>query len=263
MVSTIGFGASPFGDVFRPVSDGDCQAAVDAAIEGGINLFDVSPYYGQTLAEERLGKALRGHRQAVYLATKCGRYGTDQFDFSRPRLLQSIDESLNRLQTDHVDLLQAHDIEFVDQQQIVEETIPALLEIKAAGKTRFIGVSSYQLRIMASLAETQPIDTVLSYCRCNLLADDLNRVLLPSLQAAGSWPDQCVAAAYRIANARGSAGLASRTPCGEAGWSSRSHPVSFPSSFAHAGGFASLPGSSVCREYIGGHGFTRASKDES
>ncbi len=184
-VSAIGFGASPFGDVFRPVSDEGCQAAVASAIEGGINFFDVSPYYGLTLAETRLGKALGGRRQSICLATKCGRYGVNRFDFSRRRLLQSIDESLSRLQTDYVDLLQAHDIEFAQMRQILDETIPALLEIKAAGKTRFIGISSYQLRIMADLAQTQRIDTVLSYCRSNLLADDANRMLIPVLQGVG------------------------------------------------------------------------------
>ncbi len=184
LVSAIGFGASPFGDVFRPVSDEACQAAVDSAIEGGINFFDVSPYYGQTLAETRLGKTLQGRRKSIYLATKCGRYGAEQFDFSRKRILRSVDESLSRLQTDYLDLLQAHDIEFADMRQIAEETIPALREVKASGKARFIGVSSYQLRIMADLARSQQIDTALSYCRSNLLADDADRMLLPSLQAA-------------------------------------------------------------------------------
>ena len=186
MVSAIGFGAAPLGDVYRPMSDEACQATVDAALEGGVNLFDVSPYYGATLAETRLGKALRGHRQSIYLVTKCGRYGLNDFDFSRRRILRSIDKSLSRLQTDHVDLLLAHDIEFGDMRQIVEETVPALLEIKRSGKARFIGVSSFQLRIMAALARSHKVDAVLSYCRSNLLADDVDRMLVPTLDSAGA-----------------------------------------------------------------------------
>ncbi len=68
--------------------------AIDFAIEHGINFFDVSPYYGLTVAEGRLGEALEGYRDKVVLATKCGRYGADEFDFSAKRITASIDESL-------------------------------------------------------------------------------------------------------------------------------------------------------------------------
>ncbi len=181
-VSTLGFGASPFGNVFGAVDLAECQRAVDFAVDCGINFFDVSPYYGHTLAEQRLGQVLEAKRQDVLLATKCGRYGAQEFDFSRTRLLASIDESLLRLRTDYVDLLQAHDIEFVSAEQIVNEAIPALAEIKASGKARFIGITGYQLKMLASIAGTSPVDTVLSYCRANLLVDDLHASLLPTIQ---------------------------------------------------------------------------------
>lgn len=184
-VSCIGFGASPFGDVFGAVSLDDCQRAVDAAIAGGINLFDVSPYYGHTLAETRLGETLKSKRPSILLATKCGRYGAADFDFSKDRILHSVDESLSRLQTDYIDILQAHDIEFGHCQQILEETIPALLQIKAEGKARFIGVTGYQLRMLAAVAAAAPVDTLLSYCRSNLLVDDLDSLLLPTVKAKG------------------------------------------------------------------------------
>lgn len=181
-VSAIGFGASPLGDVFGPVSESESRRAVHAAIDGGINLFDVSPYYGHTLAEERLGAALSGRRHSIYLATKCGRYDLDSFDFSAQRIRASIDESLRRLQTGYVDLLQAHDIEFGHLPQIVEETIPAMQEIQRQGKARFTGITSYQLGMLAKIAKDTPIDTVLSYCRFNLLVDDMDSVLTPVLQ---------------------------------------------------------------------------------
>ncbi len=177
MVSEIGFGASPLGNEFRETDPAEGVRAVHAAIDQGINFFDVSPYYGRTLAEERLGKALKGRRQDVYLATKCGRYDTHRFDFSAGRLKASIDESLARLGTDYVDLWQAHDIEFVDAKQIVEEAIPAMREVQRQGKARFIGITGLQLKVMRWVAERAPVDTFLSYCRYNLLFNDMDDFL--------------------------------------------------------------------------------------
>src|SRR5215472_5119827 len=125
-VSIAGFGASPLGNVFGPIDPTEGARAVHLAIDEGINFFDVSPYYGLTLAEERLGQALAGKRDQVIVATKCGRYGVDQFDFSAARVRLSVEESLRRLCTDQIDLFQAHDVEFGNVQQIVSETIPTM-----------------------------------------------------------------------------------------------------------------------------------------
>jgi len=184
-LSIIGFGASPFGDVFNQTHAVSRMGAVNTALEACINFFDVSPYYGRTLAEERLGEALAGRRDQVFLATKCGRYDTADFDFSAGRIESSINDSLRRLRTDHVDLLQAHDIEFADQRQIVEETLPALRRIQQSGKARFIGVSSYQLQLLAKASESGLVDSVLSYCRYNLLIDDMDAMLTPVAQRLG------------------------------------------------------------------------------
>lgn len=182
LVSEIGFGASPLGDEFRRTDPAEGVRAVHAAIDHGINLFDVSPYYGRTLAEERLGLALQGKRDRVILATKCGRYDTATFDFSRARLRASIDESLSRLRTDYVDIWQAHDVEFVHARQIVEEALPAMREIQREGKARFIGITGLQLKVLRSIAELAPTDTFLSYCRYNLLIDDMDVLLTPFAQ---------------------------------------------------------------------------------
>jgi len=77
-LSVIGFGASPLGGVFGPSDAEEGTRAVQLAISEGVNFFDVSPYYGLTLAEERLGQALMGRREKVILATKCG--GTDSIN---------------------------------------------------------------------------------------------------------------------------------------------------------------------------------------
>lgn len=184
-VSVLGFGASPLGDVFGKTDAAERNRCVHYAVDQGISFFDVSPYYGRTLAEERLGEALDGKRDQVFLATKCGRYDTDCFDFSRQRIKASINESLVRLRTDRVDLLQAHDVEFGDARQIVEETVPALREIQQEGKARFIGITGYSLRVMAEIAEQARVDTILSYCRYNLLSDDMDALLTPFARTRG------------------------------------------------------------------------------
>lgn len=184
-VSIIGFGASPLGDVYGKTDPEEGQRAVHMAIKEGINFFDVSPYYGLNLAEERLGAALQGRRRHVILATKCGRYGTDEFDFSGRRVSLSVEESLRRLRTDYIDLLQAHDIEFGDLQQIVGETIPAMKRLQEQGKVRYVGITGYPLNVLLRIAADIPVDTILSYCHYNLLVDDMDRFLAPFAESRG------------------------------------------------------------------------------
>jgi L-galactose dehydrogenase len=181
-VSTIGFGASPLGNEFGTIDPSEGQRAVHHAIDCGINIFDVSPYYGRTLAEERLGAALAGKRNQIVLATKCGRYDANSFDFSASRVTASCDESLRRLRTDYLDILHAHDIEFGDRNQILNETIPTLQQLKEAGKVRLIGITGYPLGLLADLAARAKVDLVMSYCRYNLLSRDLNVELAPVLE---------------------------------------------------------------------------------
>jgi L-galactose dehydrogenase len=184
-VSILGYGASPLGNAFRQTDPVEGMAAVHLAVERGINYFDVSPYYGLTLAETRLGEALVGLRQQVILATKCGRYGAAQFDFSAARIAASIDESLARLRTDYVDLLQAHDVEFGDVRQIVNETVPAMRRLQQQGKARYIGITGYSLKNLMAIAAQVPVDTILTYCRYNLMIDDMNSALIPFARQLG------------------------------------------------------------------------------
>ena len=188
-VSVVGYGASPLGNEFgqTPVDEG--VRAVQCAIDNGINYFDVSPYYGRTLAETNLGNALAGKRDKIFLATKCGRYGNPEdegaFDFSAERVTRSIDESLKRLRTDHVDLLQVHDFEFGDREQIINETLPAMRRIQETGKCRFVGITGLPLGMLADVAARAEVDTVLSYCHYNLMITDMDKVLTPVCQEKG------------------------------------------------------------------------------
>jgi L-galactose dehydrogenase len=184
-VSVVGFGASPLGDFYGEIVPAEGTAAVHFAVDQGINFFDASPYYGLTLAEQRLGEALEGRRQKVVLATKCGRYGTNLFDFTAARITASTEESLSRLRTDYVDLLQVHDVEFGEVRQIVEETIPALRKLQTQGKARYIGITGYSLRNLIEIATQVDVDTILTYCRHNLLVSDLDTALAPFAKRCG------------------------------------------------------------------------------
>jgi L-galactose dehydrogenase len=176
-LSVVGFGSATFGNVFGHIDVDEGIRAVHFAVDSGVNFFDSSPYYGTTLAETRLGEALTGRRERVILATKCGRYGLDDFDFSAKRVFTSMDESLRRLQTDYIDLFQVHDVEFGDVQQIIHETLPALRQLQQQGKARYIGVTGYPPRVLRRIAEATPVDSILTYCHYNLLNTDMDGVL--------------------------------------------------------------------------------------
>jgi L-galactose dehydrogenase len=184
-ISILGFGASPLGNAFRETDPVEGKAAVHLAVERGINFFDVSPYYGLTLAETRLGEALEGRREKVVLTTKCGRYGADEFDFSAARITAGLEDSLKRLRTDYVDLLQAHDVEFGDVRQVVEETVPALRKLQEQGKARYIGITGYSLKNLMEIAGQVKVDSILSYCRYNLLITDMEAKLVPFAKKRG------------------------------------------------------------------------------
>ncbi|MBV9674882.1 MAG: aldo/keto reductase, partial [Acidobacteriaceae bacterium] len=181
-VSVLGFGASPLGNEFGSIDPSEGERAVHAAIDAGINYFDVSPYYGRTLAEQRLGAALAGRRQSVVLGTKCGRYDKDDFDFSAVRVRRSVHESLGRLRTDYLDVLLAHDVEYAHREQIIHDTIPAMRALQQEGKVRCVGVSGLPLRPLTDVAERGSVDVVLSYCHYNLLLRDLDQFLTPVVQ---------------------------------------------------------------------------------
>ncbi|KAH0727293.1 hypothetical protein KY284_003158 [Solanum tuberosum] len=188
-LSSVGFGASPLGKVFGDVSEQDAFAAVREAFRLGVNFFDTSPYYGGTLSEKVLGKALKAlgvPRDQYIVSTKCGRY-KEGFDFSAERVTKSIDESLERLQLDYVDMLQCHDIEFGSLDQIVNETLPALLKLKQAGKIRFIGITGLPLGIFTYVLDRVPpgtVDVILSYCHYSV-NDSTLEDLLPYLKSKG------------------------------------------------------------------------------
>jgi aryl-alcohol dehydrogenase-like predicted oxidoreductase len=160
----LSFGASSLGQEFRQVDLNEALAAVPAALECGMNYIDTSPYYGRGMSEVLLGVALRDvPRDSYVLSTKLGRYAPQHFDFSAKRVAESIDISLERMGLEHIDIVFCHDIEFVEMQQIVDETLPALRKQQEQGKVRYIGVSGYPMKMFRFILDQTDLDCVLSY----------------------------------------------------------------------------------------------------
>ena len=144
-VPVLSFGASSLGGVFRSVSEAEAIRAVFTAIEHGMTFIDVSPYYGHTKAETVLGGALTElPRESFLLSTKVGRYGANGvnlWDYSAQRTRESVFESMERLHVDYIDLINVHDIEFADLSQIINETLPTLVELREKGLVGHVGIT--------------------------------------------------------------------------------------------------------------------------
>jgi aryl-alcohol dehydrogenase-like predicted oxidoreductase len=168
----------------------DEQAALEtirAALEHGINLIDTAPVYGLGRAEELVGQALAkyGKREEVIIATKVGlEWRGDQVfrNSTRARIMQEIDDSLRRLQTDYIDIYQVH---WPDPLVPIEETAEAMHQLYKQGKIRAIGVSNYSVEQMNVFQHVSPLHTaqppynlfergvkkdVLPYCRTHAVS---------------------------------------------------------------------------------------------
>ena len=179
-ISHLSFGASSLGSVFRETNEKESFEAVEAAIEGGINFIDVSPYYGHYKAETVLGKALRNiPRDKYYLSTKVGRYGKDgvnTWDYSAKRVTDSVYEGMERLGIDHIDLINVHDIEFQAAlpgglQKVVDETLPALVELREKGVVSHVGITDLQLQNLKWViehCEKGTVESILNFCHYSL-----------------------------------------------------------------------------------------------
>ncbi|HRE83068.1 MAG TPA: aldo/keto reductase [Opitutaceae bacterium] len=182
----LSFGASSLGAEFRSVSLEEAFGSVRAALECGLNFIDTSPFYGRGMSEVLLGLALKGVPRDQYtLCTKLGRYDLAHFDFSARRVAESVDVSLHRLGTDHLDIVLCHDIEFVPLQQIVDETLPALRRLQKAGKVRYVGISGYPMKIFRFILGQTDLDCVLSYNQYTLQNTRFADELVPFLKERG------------------------------------------------------------------------------
>ncbi|MFV0506462.1 MAG: aldo/keto reductase [Bacteroidales bacterium] len=179
--SILSFGASSIGGVFHAVQEKVGIEAVNTAIDNGINFIDVSPYYGHLKAEIVLGKALKNiDRESYYLSSKVGRYGkdgTNEWDYSKERVVLSVYESMERLNVDYIDIINVHDVEFADLEQICSETLPALVDLRSKGIVGHVGISNLNLRHFKYVIDNVPdgtVESILSFCHYSLNDDALS-----------------------------------------------------------------------------------------
>ena len=176
-VSRLSFGASALGGVFHTVEEAEAIQAVRAALDGGINYFDVAPAYGATRSETVLGKALKGvPRESYHLSTKVGKYtspeayGMDTLDYSRSRIRASIDESAARLGTDYFDMIHIHDIEYQGRRHTewaLTEGIAAVRELKREGRIGAVSFGIYPMDLWHRIFSDYEVDAGLvhnHYC---------------------------------------------------------------------------------------------------
>jgi aryl-alcohol dehydrogenase-like predicted oxidoreductase len=179
-VSLIGLGGNTFG---RYADEARTAAIVRQAMESGVTFFDTANIYNGGLSEEYLGKAIRGHRDEVLIATKVGmRFGDspNERGSSRKHVIESCHASLRRLGIDAIDLYQIHEF---DPLTPLEETLGALDDLVRAGKVRYIGCSNYDAWRVVQALWTSARERLTKYVSVqpeyNLLERDVERELVP------------------------------------------------------------------------------------
>ncbi len=158
-IPALGIGCWNFGGDWDDTDDKKSVEIVHAALDGGVNFFDVAPVYGWYHAERVLGKALVGGRRGkAIIASKCGLLWDEKRqtrnDLSRDSILREIDASLARLQTDYIDIYQLH---WPDHDTPIEETAQALRELQQAGKIRYIGLSNFSQADVEAFMRIVPV----------------------------------------------------------------------------------------------------------
>jgi D-threo-aldose 1-dehydrogenase len=189
-VTALGLGGGSLGNLYRAIDDDTARETVEAAWEAGIRYYDTAPHYGLGLSERRLGAALAGRpRHAYVLSTKVGRLlvpnehptGSDlaeQFDapdhlrrerdYSGPGVRRSLEESLQRLGTDHVDVAFVHDPdEYV--QEALDGALPELVRMRDEGVVRAVGVGMNQWQAPLRFVQEADLDVVMLAGRWTLL----------------------------------------------------------------------------------------------
>jgi D-threo-aldose 1-dehydrogenase len=205
-LTELGFGAAQLGNLFRETTDEVSADAVSAALDIGLRYFDTAPHYGLGLSERRLGGALHAvPREAFTLSSKVGRLLVDSpetadrldddgfvvpartrrvWDFSRDGILRSVEASLARLGTDHLDIAYLHDPD--DHWEAASTTgIAALIELRDHGVVRAIGAGMNQAAMLAEFVRRTDVDVVMVAGRFTLLDQQALDVLLPLASERG------------------------------------------------------------------------------
>jgi aryl-alcohol dehydrogenase-like predicted oxidoreductase len=159
-VSAIGFGCWEIGGTYGAIDESHFHNAVHRAIDQGITCFDTAEAYGMGISEQALARVLGPRRSEVTIVTKFG-VGYQEMpkgrDSTRARVMASIEASLRRLKTDHVEVYMVH---WPDPNTPFEETLAALDDIVRQGKARYIGVSNFRLSQIEACMKLRRIDVV-------------------------------------------------------------------------------------------------------
>jgi D-threo-aldose 1-dehydrogenase len=189
-VTELAFGGASLGNLYKKTTDEDATSAVEAAWDCGIRYFDTAPHYGLGLSERRLGRALSQYpREEFVVSTKVGRIivphesptewddqnfrvpGTlrREWDFSRDGILRSVQASLERLDTDYIDIAFLHDPDVFGVDGAAIEGAATLLELRDEGVIRAVGIGSNDAAEIADLFDATDIDTAMVAGRYTLL----------------------------------------------------------------------------------------------
>jgi aryl-alcohol dehydrogenase-like predicted oxidoreductase len=180
-VSVIGLGTWAIGGYFwGPTDEKEAIAAIQKAIDGGINLIDTAPIYGDGHSEELVSKAIKGRRHQVVIATKCGarlKGGKPINDLTPKSIRKELEVSLKLLGTDVIDLYQCH---FPDPNTPIEETMAEMSQMKAEGKIRCIGVSNFDVALLQKAKRVAPV--VSNQVQYSMLNREIEKELVPFCQ---------------------------------------------------------------------------------
>ena len=159
-ISVIGFGCwSTASYNWSDANTVESVRAIQTAIDCGINFFDVAPIYGYGDSETLLGQAIKGHRDEIFIATKCGlrweeKDGPARNDLSAASIQWEVEQSLKRLEIETIDLYQMH---WPDHSTQLDETMAALQKLIDQGKIRHIGASNFSLADTAYADSLAPV----------------------------------------------------------------------------------------------------------
>ncbi|MEC0090024.1 aldo/keto reductase [Paenibacillus macquariensis] len=181
-VSKLGLGGAPLGGDYGPVTDEQVIEVIDRALELGINFIDTAPLYGKGESERRVGKALQGKREKVVLASKAVMRGEP---YTYNNTIRSVEDSLKRIGTDYLDLIQMHELDESNMEIGMNETIPAFLKLKEQGKVRAIGVNSFNPALLLPFIRSGHIDSVQTFSRYMLIDYSAMDELLPTAREHG------------------------------------------------------------------------------
>ncbi|ADQ14591.1 aldo/keto reductase [Halanaerobium hydrogeniformans] len=179
-VSAVGLGTWAYGnDTFGRVDDQKSIQAIKTAVFSGINLIDTAPAYGDGHAEKIVGKAIKGIKDQVIIASKCGTYrdGSKYIrDLSPARIRKDLELSLDRLEVEEIDIYQIH---WPDPDTPLEESIEELKKLKNEGKFKYLAVCNFDINLLDKIRELA--DIISLQPQYSLLKRDIEAKIIPYL----------------------------------------------------------------------------------